>query len=68
VDGDVALIDGVEVRAIGVGNQSASRYESSVIGGERERPLMRRSAAGDDRMGRAAGAESWVGAFSKGCK
>jgi hypothetical protein len=40
VDGDMALITGVEIRAVGVGNRPALRYETSVRGGRRKRPLM----------------------------
>jgi hypothetical protein len=50
VVGAVALIADVEIQAVEVGNRPASRYEPLVNGERGERPLMCRSAAGDDRM------------------
>jgi hypothetical protein len=39
VDGVVVLIAGIEIRAVGVENRPASRYELSVSGGERAAPI-----------------------------
>jgi hypothetical protein len=49
-----------------VGNGPASRYKPLVSWGERvHRPLMRRSAAGDNRTGRTTSVESRMGPLVK---
>jgi hypothetical protein len=47
----MALITGIEIRAIGVGNLPASRYEPSVCRGERKAPIDAALRRGDDRTG-----------------